>query len=933
MVIHHPIWLLLLIPVAAGLYLWPMPSRLLTGVRILILLLLTLALSAPAIRIPSRVGTVIVVADGSLSMPSDRQTRQREVIDLLQKSMPRSDRLGIVMFGEKIAVDKSPLEDTYSGFVHEVEPDGSRLSEALERALSLIPPQRPGRILVISDGRATGDDPGAIAARAAGRNIAIDYRLQDRAALNDTAISRVDAPASVYPGQSFLITAWMYSAAPQEIQYELVRGNSKLAAGKRAVSSGLTRLTFRDQADKGGTQSYLLRIRSGEQDPIPQNNTARILIGVEGPRAVRCVTQRPESSGLVSLLQRGGLDIQTIDPDSCLWSLEELSNYSAVILEDVPANKIGTRGMENVAAWVEQTGAGLMMTGGKNAYGPGGYYKSPLERILPVSMELRREHREFQLAIVIALDRSGSMSMQAGQRTKMDLANLASVEVLKLLTENDELGVIAVDSSPHVIADCQKIGDNPGLRERIVSIESKGGGIFVYTALARAFEMIQTAEAGTKHIILFADAADAEEPGQYRELLAQCNQANITVSVIGLGKPTDKDARFLEDVAARGAGRIYFTEDAEDLPRLFAQDTFVAARQTFIDEQTAFTLTDGMAGLTQFPFSSPPELGGYNLCYLREGVNPAALTLDKYEAPIVSAWSAGLGRVLCYTGQADGQYTGPLVQWQDVGHFFTSQARWTAGAAGEFENMVLITQKVENGVCRIQAHLDPERTQLPFDALPRVITLRSTTGVKPQVAQAVMQWQDTDTLAVRLPLRGSETMLSTVEIDPLGRQRLAPVCLPYSPEYRPIRDDYGRDILSRLARATGGKNRIELTKIWDELPKQVQRIEIAHYLILAAVGLFLLEILERRTGVLALIPQHITRRRQKTKKKKMIEEKSTETEKAVPEKPVETPPPGKKRIRLPRKVKTEETAPSQTDSEMLDAFRQARNRARDRHGE
>ena len=474
MVIHHPIWLLLLIPVAAGLYLWPMPSRLLTGVRILILLLLTLALSAPAIRVPSRVGTVIVVAYGSLSMPSDRQTRQREAIDLLQKSMPRSDRLGIVMFGEKIAVDKSPLEDTFSGFVHEVEPDGSRLSEALERALSLIPPQRPGRILILSDGRATGDDPGAIAARAAGRNIAIDYRLQDRAALNDTAISRVDAPASVYPGQSFLITAWMYSAAPQEIRYELVRENSKLAAGKRAVSSGLTRLTFRDQADKGGTQSYLLRIRSGEQDPIPQNNTARILIGVEGPRAVRCVTQRPESSGLVSLLQRGGLDIQTIDPDSCLWSLEELSNYSAVILEDVPANKIGTRGMENVAAWVEQTGAGLMMTGGKNAYGPGGYYKSPLERILPVSMELRREHREFQLAIVIALDRSGSMSMQAGQRTKMDLANLASVEVLKLLTENDELGVIAVDSSPHVIADCQKIGDNPGLRERIVSIESKG---------------------------------------------------------------------------------------------------------------------------------------------------------------------------------------------------------------------------------------------------------------------------------------------------------------------------------------------------------------------------------------------------------------------------------------------------------------------------
>ena len=65
----------------------------------------------------------------------------------------------------------------------------------------------------------------------------------------------------------------------------------------------------------------------------------------------------------------------------------------------------------------------------------------------------------------------------------------------------------------------------------------------------------------------------------------------------------------------------------------------------------------------------------------------------------------------------------------------------------------------------------------------------------------------------------------------------------------------------------------------------------------------------------------------------MREEKPAETEKTVPEKPVVAPPPGKKRFRLPRKAKTEKTTPSQTDSEMLDAFRQARHRARDRHGE
>ena len=53
--------------------------------------------------------------------------------------------------------------------------------------------------------------------------------------------------------------------------------------------------------------------------------------------------------------------------------------------------------MENLAVWVKETGAGFMKTGGTHAYGPGGYFRSPLEPIMPVSMELRQEHRKLSL--------------------------------------------------------------------------------------------------------------------------------------------------------------------------------------------------------------------------------------------------------------------------------------------------------------------------------------------------------------------------------------------------------------------------------------------------------------------------------------------------------------------------------------------------------
>src|SRR5262245_47555227 len=219
------------------------------------------------------------------------------------------------------------------------------------------------------------------------------------------------------------------------------------------------------------------------------------------------------------------MKIRVAGPDDCDWSLDSLAQYSGVLIENVPAEKITERGMESIASWVSEAGAGLMMTGGRHAYGPGGYFKSPLEPVLPVSMELRREHRKLALAIVVAMDRSGSMAAPVGGgRTKMDLANLAAAQVLDMLSPMDEFGVVAVDSVSHIIAELQKVDQSKSVRNRILRVDSGGGGIFVFEALTTAADMLLKAESGTRHIILFSDAADSEEPGKYRDLLQQCEQ-------------------------------------------------------------------------------------------------------------------------------------------------------------------------------------------------------------------------------------------------------------------------------------------------------------------------------------------------------------------------------------------------------------------------
>src|SRR5690606_12512085 len=91
----------------------------------------------------------------------------------------------------------------------------------------------------------------------------------------------------------------------------------------------------------------------------------------------------PPESSLPGLLTAGGIKVDQQDAESVNWSLGELAGYTAVLLENVPANDVGMHGMQTLASWVTETGGGMMMTGGQNTFGSGGYFKSDLEPILP----------------------------------------------------------------------------------------------------------------------------------------------------------------------------------------------------------------------------------------------------------------------------------------------------------------------------------------------------------------------------------------------------------------------------------------------------------------------------------------------------------------------------------------------------------------------
>jgi hypothetical protein len=845
----YPELLLLLVPLLF-VYFWRARARGIAGaIRLLILVILAFLVAMPLAPLGGKGVDVVVIADLSHSMPGDSRARELEIINLLEKRRAAGDRVGIVTFGREARIERLPEEFSHAAaFTQEVDPDGSDLGSAISLAASLIPRARPGRLIVLSDGEANGAPAIAAAHEAAARDLPVDFRAFDRGNAADAAVESLDLPKTVDEREPFQFSAWVRTDRTIETDVVLSRDGIEIARKKQLFAPGATQLTFRDLIDHPGVARYQLAL-TAPGDRVPENNTGTGALRVEAPATILLVNAGGGPDNFSRALGAGKLRVQTIAPRSLPHELSGFAGFRAVILENVPAGDIGPQALGALAQFAADLGGGVMVTGGKGAFGVGGYFKSVIDPYLPVSMEIKNEHRKLSLAMVVALDRSGSMAAPVGGgRAKMDLANLGTCAAIETLGPYDEVGVLAVDSVAHEISPLVSAEDTASICGRVRTIRSMGGGIFVYTALATAAKMIQESNKGTRHIVLFADAADSEEPGDYKRLLDTIAPLGITVSVIGLGTEADSDASFLKDIAMRGNGRIYFTNNVEDLPRLFAEEAITVARSSFIDEPTAAHALADMVLLGELPSSKFPDVDGYNLSYLRPGATMAVMTDDDYHAPLLSFWHRGLGRVAALTLEVDGKYSGRLNRWKDFGGFTTGLGRWLLG--GDPPQGMRATMEREGGEGIVRLELDPDRSRGGPD------DVRSATAAIAAPGDSAMDpgkrlnltWTGENSLEARFPVQKLGIFLGAVD---LGKGRflpLPPLTLPYSPEYEPRLDPTeGRQTLLEIARISGGTERTAWDGVFSaSLLKRRQVRDLVIPLVLLLLLLHLAEIAGRR---------------------------------------------------------------------------------------
>jgi uncharacterized membrane protein len=811
----YPELLLLIVPLLF-VYFWRARSPALGGFTRVLMLLVAVSIAAvPLAPLGGKGVDVMIVADLSRSMPGDSRGRALEIIKLLEERRTSGDRVGIVTYGREARIERLPEEfGEAGGFVQQVDPDGSDLGGAITLAASLIPRARSGRLIVLSDGEANGTPVLAAAHEAAARGLPIDFRAFSRGDTADIAVESLDLPGVVDEREPFQFTASVRTDRTVAAEAILRRDDVEVARTTRTFEPGVTQLTFRDIVDRPGVARYRLELAAGG-DRVPENNQGDGAVRVEAPAAILLVNSSGGPDNLSRALSAGKLPVNTVTPSALPADPAGLMAFRAVILANVPADQIGPQALAGLARFATDLGGGLLLTGGAASFGVGGYFKSALDPYLPVSMEIKNEHRKLSLAMAVALDRSGSMAMPASDgRTKMDLANLGTCAAIETLGPFDEVAVVAVDSAAHVISPLVSASEKDRICDEVRTIQSMGGGIFTYTALVTAAQLVQESNKGTRHIVLFADAADAEEPGEYERLLAKLTSIGISVSVIALGSDADSDAAFLKDVAARGQGRIHFTASADELPRLFAQEAITVARSSFVTEPTAARALPDMVLLGELPASPFPSLDGYNLTYLRPGATMGVVTTDEYEAPVLAFWHQGLGRIASLTAEVDGRYSQRLNAWKDFPAFAIGLGRWLLGGEPPAGVRASVERAGGQGVVRLE--LDPGRTRGgPDDVRAATATIVPPPDSAAAAAQRLtLAWVNDDTLEARFPLQNAGLYLGAVQLGSGAVLPLAPLSLPYSPEFEPRSDpEEGRTTLREIARVTGGHERTA----WDDV--------------------------------------------------------------------------------------------------------------------
>ena len=624
-------------------------------------------------------GTLIFVVDLSMSVREQAEEVAPKLLARAIESKSPTDKIGLVSFAERSVLEAAPNDlPTFEGFEAALDPGETDIEAALIRAIAGFTDSGPRRLILISDGVETTGDASRAAEVASSLGIPIDVvQLPAGNSANEVALTGVRTPKLVNLGQTHEMTLFVHSTTIGEASLYILRNGDFYGQDRLELIPGENTFTYSTLADSRGVQIYDFLIES-QSDNTPDNNVYRVPLFAQGEPSLIYVHNAQEfSSSLVAALEGQGIGVTAVTADRFTSSLSELLSYDAIIFDNVPAFDFSFARMQLIERYVRDLGGGFLMIGGDSSFGVGGYLDTPIERVLPVDMDVTSSMDIPSLALIMVVDKSGSMGETiASGVTKLDLVKEAVIASVEVLNPYYTVGLLAFDADSEWTIPPTSAGD----REKIVADLSglaSGGGTKLFPAIETALEEFLEIQASVKHMLILSDGlTDGSDlgldPGLGRGLVTEIANRRITVSTIAVG--SDANVELLEEIAELGGGRSYYTDDIEAVPRMFASESIIVSRGLVMEERFIPRLDSPSEILDGIDQNTLPPLGGSVLAYTKPAASQVLTSFDAN--PLLAAWRFGLGRSAAFTSSLSDRWGAEWLDWDDFPRFAAQLVRW-----------------------------------------------------------------------------------------------------------------------------------------------------------------------------------------------------------------------------------------------------------------
>jgi uncharacterized membrane protein len=630
-------------------------------------------------------------------------------------SIGKEDQAGLIIFGEEPSLEIALQRDFDPLPVKsQVNKNYTNIYEALQLAIGKLPPTGKNKIILFSDGNQNMEE--AIDMAYLARSLGIEIYpvpLDSRFDRSEVLIETLSTPQTIPLETPFDIKLLIMSTKENQGEVILLRNGKLMTLQEVKLHSGKNVLRFVDSLKEPGLYLYKAVINTPEDAFFQNNEGFSFTQGTKKSEVLYLVGDTGSAEHLTQALHHQGLHVVQINVNDFPPSIHGLLDYSAIVLDNISGQTLSHTLMENIEKYVKDMGGGLIMVGGDESFGAGRYIRTPVEKALPVFMDIPTDLELPGLCLILVIDKSKSMSGDIVSKNKLEGAKIAAFSTVEMLNPGDKVGILAFDVQFQWVVPITQAKERRDIANRLSTLTSDGG-TDLYSALKETFKVLEGIAAAKKHVIVLSDGLTAQ--GDFHSLIREMKTSHVTVSTVAVGK--DSDRNLLKSVSQWGGGRSYYTDDAANLPRIFVGETKMATKKAILEK--ALKPFGAMQGdmIQGLPIDDLPLIRGLVVTYPKPG---SQILIDTEEGPLLVAWSYGLGRSVAFTSDLSGRWGRDWVRWEQFGKFASQMVKWAQKKESPQNYAAHVSQKGGEGTFTIDVTDDLNQFVNNLDLKIRVL--------------------------------------------------------------------------------------------------------------------------------------------------------------------------------------------------------------------